>query len=526
MRWRLAVLLGFVAAPLEAAEVTSVVVGRIYFDAGEGEGLVEGREVDVKRGGRAVGSCVIDHASRRNASCAFVGGRRGDVGLVRGEAPPAPAPMEAPSPDAGPGLGGPSAPNRAGALAAAAIDRVEHAATATPDQRLRAEASVGHTSYLRADGDGTHRQRIDAAVRDIRLGFLNARAHVDLTVITYAARPGAARFRNGASAQLYVHETAIESRTRTQTWSAAVGRIRPWHAPGVPYLDGVQLGLRLFERRLELGILAGGLPDPIALEPSPERWLAGVYAATETRDDELWTRTRLRAGVANAPTVGARGELEGGFRLAWGRALQLAADARGLFDDQGADLASIRGSVGSQPTAWLRFDLDGRIRNPQLDYAGPSSLVGAEHASAAARFRVLPSLQISAIGGYGRLSEESFGRGWAGLEADFARLFGAEGGLSTGYQEAVGDLPGRTLYVQLDLHPDPSFDLLTRLSGFMDDTEGTPLLDIGAYAHADWRISTPFALRASLMSRTPVVDVGDGSLAAGLLARLTLVGRL
>lgn len=519
-------LLAGVRAP--EAELRSVTSERIYFSSGQAAGFAAGQTLSLRRGRREIGRCLIDRASRKGSSCLSRVGRVGDRArlLSRRASPSKPRPPEGKTLDAGPGRG--SALGAVRADVARALARmpdawIAHAPRVVRVPPLRAEVALGHVSFVRQGAPGVHRQRLDVALREVSLGLLDTRAHLQLSVLGYAGRPERPRFAVGEPVDLYVYETALTSRPRGRGWVASLGRIRPQHVAGVPILDGVQFGLRFSDDAVELGVVAGSLPDPLRLEPTTERWMASLYTVGILREDELWVRGRLRGGVIAGAEGQLNGDVEGGLRMGWAGALQLGAGARALISEQGqATLASLRTAVDLRLTPWLRVDGSFRWRDASLEVL-PEVAMGARHAQGALRFLV-GGFELSAVGGYGALVGPTRPeRGWAGAELA-AREFLSWGVVAVGHQEGFGTYPGRTSWIRaVFILKDLRF--LGRAAWYEDRAAALVTRDLGATLSAEWRLGAQIRLRGSLLGRLPLTPSMRES-AAGLTGRLTLVGQL
>ncbi|MCA9552501.1 MAG: hypothetical protein KC933_20880 [Myxococcales bacterium] len=504
------------------AKVVDATHRHAFFGAGTEEGLVVGTAVRIPRPGRDL-TCQVDLASDHHARCALAGAPKGERTCFVPAERPAKAGAQAtagPQVVAGAALG----PEVRAAVATAAGPHVVDEATPGAGRlAFRADAALTHHTFFVAQGGAYHRQSLQVAVRDIPLGFLGTTANVDLTVLTYAARPDDARFRAGSRAQLYVHETAVARRAVDHDLVLSVGRIRPWHAPGVPFLDGLQVGYRPAQG-LEFGVLGGGLPDLVAMEPGLKRWMAGAYAAYA----QAWTRARLdvaaRGGVVRAPETGTQGEVEASLRLGYQRLGAVWAAGRLAVGDGGPRLASLRAWADVEPVTGLRVSLEGRMRDGGPDPYAPGMVVDADHARAAVRWEGWRGISLGLAGGVGRLSEDDLARGVVGPEVGLPTLFGHAGGLWVGYQEALGWLPGRTAWVQLQLRPAERLSLWLRPLYREDHPEAGALREVGGFAQADLTLLSFLRARASVFGRVPLTDLGTTLGGGGLVARISLVG--
>lgn len=493
-----------------------------YFDAGLDEGLAPGVTVRVLRSGRDL-TCEVERASAHHARCVLSGAPRGARACFTPAVIAAPAVS---STVAGPGASerGLASAELQGALTTKGGPRVVDRATPGAGRlALRADAALTHHSFFVAGGDALHRQSLQVSVRDVPLGFLGTTAQVDLSVLTYAARPETAGFRAGSRAQLYVHETAVSRRAVEHDLVLSVGRIRPWHAPGIAYLDGLQVGFRPLAG-LEVGALGGGLPDLVALEPHLDRWMAGAYVAYA----RAWSRARVdlaaRGGVVRAPDVGTEGEAEASLRLGYHRLGAVWAAGRLAVGDGGARLSSVRARADVEPVAGLRVSLDGRLRDGGPDPYAPDAVVDADHARASVRWEGWRGLSLGVSGGVGRLEQDDLARGVVGPELGLPALFGSMGGLWIGYQEALGWLPGRSGWVQLQLRPTANLSIWLRPLYREDHGEAGVLREVGGFAQVDLALARYLRIRGSVFGRMALTDLGDPLCCGGVVARVSAVG--
>ena len=130
--------------------------------------------------------------------------------------------------------------------------------------------------------------------------------------------------------QLYVWEAELARRPAQGGLALALGRVRPWSAPGSSIIDGVQAGWRA-RSNVEFGVFGGGVPDPGTLAPSFERHTAGAYLAFQSTGDASsvvrYVRQETRFAYSNSPELGRRVEAEALAQMSLGRTLDLGAEA-------------------------------------------------------------------------------------------------------------------------------------------------------------------------------------------------------
>ncbi len=498
-------LLLFSASP---GNVTYVTADRAYWDLGSADGLQMGSAVTLSRRNRVVAQCQVDRLAAHHASCSVAGARAGDS--VRADLVPPPQPS-APKPDRGP-WAPPLPPLTAPVPFALVEDQPSPAATIFG---ASGRATLSHEAWFSV-GDARpdfNRERLDLQ-GFVPLGFLNTSLALDLVAIGVSQRPVDARFRADQRAQLYVLQLALESRQEGRSWAASAGRIRPW-APGVMNLDGVELGWT--PGNFELGVLAGALPAPFTLGVSAERWLANGYWGLEA-GDQYHLFHRGRAGVVHSE-LGSTLEIEAEVGLSSKR---WRSNLGGRYSD---GFASARGHLDWRPLDTLELYLDGRYRRGRIDPFGPAyAIMGANHAQVGARWEFGPGW-VSANGGWGQMRADDALRIWIGPEVGVPSFGPFPGTLSLGYQESLGWLPGRTIWLDSQL-PLGSLQVNGRLSYLQDTIEGGALTELGVYGSLRWRLGQRFELQATLLGRVPLADVGGAFSPLGLAGRIGIAGVL
>lgn len=513
---------------LRSAKLVDLSRDHAFFGVGTSEGLNKGDEVRFVRRGQEVRRCTVDAAAAHQARCAVeTVGSQDAACYVRAAAPQEAAQA---SQAIGPGRGRlnpPSIKKAQLALAKQGVPEVvDQSAGVTGPLSFRADAALSHSSFVRLGQGrpGTHRQTLSGSIRDIPLGFFDTRASVDFTVLTYAARPEEANYRTQANAMLFVHETSVARRSVDDGLVLAVGRIRPMHSPGVPFLDGAQVGFR-FSDNLELGVLGGALPDLVRLEPSLDRWTAGAYGRWVVANSDLRWDGSARAGFVRG--TASQGEVEASTRLGVSSWFAAALGARVRADRDGVGLSSLRGRVDLHPADAWTVGLDGRFRDAVDDpFAAGLPVVGASHGRATVRWQQLSWLSLGLVGAVGHLDADNLTLFVAGPEVVLPKLFGTLGGLSIGYQEAVGWLPGRNVWAQTGLHPLPELQLWLRATYREGHEAGGVLHEVGGFAQAGWQISRMIQVRGSLFSRVGFTGDAGSSAAANFVGRVALVAAL
>ena len=126
-------------------------------------------------------------------------------------------------------------------------------------------------------------ERLDVAVRGAPVGAGFA-LYADLSARRWSLRSGAVLVRPDEQNQLYVWEAELVRRPTQGGLLLALGRVRPWSAPGSTIIDGAQAGWRT-RGDVEFGLFGGGVPDPDTLAPSFQRATAGAYLSVQSAGD-------------------------------------------------------------------------------------------------------------------------------------------------------------------------------------------------------------------------------------------------
>ncbi|MCK6551061.1 hypothetical protein L6R52_34820 [Myxococcota bacterium] len=534
--------------PRRASHVGSVVgrtKTRVYFDRGTDAGFTVGAKVEDTRDGRTIGTCVLEKASATRSSCEDRGVFAvGDtIRLTKPAAPDEPAPdAKAPS-NVHPGQRRVEAVPES--ISSAPVDKVVFERKGAGGEHLKprgleASASAGWLAWtsLGVSESTFQRGQVDVTINSAPL-FAGISARVDLSARGFVQRPESLRFRAEDAAQLYVYEAALEVRELGTHYVVSAGRIRPWRAPGLVLIDGVQAGLRTATGSLEGGGFAGVIPELATLGPATDRWTAGGYwSATGIFGKSYYLRNEGRVALLASPADAKWGEAESLVHAHLADRIDLGAGARVAFGgdvDGSFALDALRVDAGVRATDDLRFTAGYRERHasaPDLDPTVSASgwlVEASRRGDVGARWSVGQELVLGLDGGF--VSEldtvDDQLRGWVGPEVSLPSFFGPLGGLTLGYQEERGWLDGRMLWAQSALRPHERLALFVRLSYLEDTADDATLRELGVFGRATWTLSSWLTLNATLLTRTPIADV-DGSLFSGLgvLFRTTLTGTL
>jgi len=531
----LASVSGLRAAPRRTGgRVEYATAQRLYLDAGARDGLEVGSTLQLRRGDKPVSSCRVEAVSERRATC-IGAGNSGDTFVLSLAAPlviPEPERSAPPLPEA-------EVVRRRRVLEAAAHEKVDyHGAPAFTVLSGRTEVRLAHATWAEQTVGPWRQERLDVAIRGMPLGGGFA-LYADLSARRWSQRSGPIVARPDAPAQLYVWEAELARRPAEGGLALALGRVRPWSAPGSSIIDGGQAGWRT-RSNVEFGLFGGGVPDPATLAPSFERRTTGAYFAVQSTGDVdsvvRYVRQETRVAYTDSPEGGKRLEAEALAQISLGRVLDLGAQARVAHGDRepadSLDAASV--DVGFRP--FDRLSLLGGFRYrglsvPERD--GPGAVLSggaARHADVTASWEVASWLTLSGVSGLAKDLTTGISHRFAGPELGLPRLFGDLGGASFGYVAEDGWSSGRNAWVQLLTRRPRWLQVLLRVSWFQTDSLGAPTQDeLGAYASISAQLGPFAALRVSALGRAgglPGVRPlgGTGALLGGTLDA-SLAGR-
>ncbi len=523
---------------------------RAYFTIGASEGVAVGDELALMRHGKAFARCKIDVLAQSSASCRMTEATTGDEcraarGATSGARPKAKPPMQsdvAPSPT--------EAAAVEGALRDTPNEKIVYKAASVSAARGQTlfSASVGHSAYVTFDGRHYEQERIDLALHGVSLRFGGFRAWASLTAIIASVRPTEQRFRPNDIAQVYVWQTEFSSREVGRPFAFAIGRIWPHHTPGLPMLDGMQVGWRKKDGSAEVGVFGGTVPDPTTIYPTYRRWLAGFYFG-HTAQGPAGSPLRLvlhegRIDVRQTDKNGLQLETEMALQFNFGRKLQLATSARATI---GADswtapqFEAGRVSLSSQPIDRLRITAAFRYlgkRAINYDGLGEGFTLGRQYVGSVDVQGDLTRWLTLTVGGLVQHEEES-GNGRQSLlgELNFHGLPRRGGAVALGYQEAFGWMRGHAAYVQYSNSSLERLRLLARVT-YAEDltmTAGAWHREVSAWVQSDVRIVRWLSLRMSALARVVVAsptDAGESedgprnTTGGGVVVRADLVGSL
>jgi hypothetical protein len=520
------------APPRTTGRVEYVTAKRLYLDAGAREGVVPGMVLQLRRGDRVSSTCRVEVASETHATC-IGSGQAGDTfALSPPAASIAPEPAKPPMP-----VPEEEVARRRQLVESAAQEKVEFRGPyAFSVFSGRIEVELAHASWASQQVGPWHQERLDAAIRGMPVGG-GFTLHADLSARRWTERSGPVSFRPDDAWQLYVWEAALARRPAGADTTLALGRIRPWSAPGSSVIDGAQVGWRT-PNSVELGLFGGAVPDPATLSPSFDRVAAGGYLAAQMAGEGTsvvrYARQEVRLAYTKSPEFGRRVEAEALSQVSLWRIFDLGAEARVAGGDGASGLDALSADLGLRPLD--RLSLLGGFRYqglsvPERDGPGsPRSGGAARHADLSARWEFAPWVTVAAISGLAQDLTTGVSRKFVGPEVGLPRLFGEVGGASVGYTLEGGWSGGHTAWMQLLTRRPRGLQTLLRASWFQTRSLGAYTEDeLGIYASVSAQLAEFVALRIAALGRAGGVPgihplSGTGSLLGGTVD-VALAGR-
>jgi hypothetical protein len=517
----IAVMLG--ASPAFALPSTSqgsvvfVTGARAYLDRGAADGLTTGQGVRLFRRGAPVATCTLELVSEHAGTCRTSVARVGDAFVVvhhmREEGARR---VELPAPSA-PDL----ERDRAKALADAPVELVEFHPRAVVAGGGSAWVTVGASAWgARGDAVAYQSAQVDVRLARVPLGFGDLRLDLSVSAVQWQARPGEERFRPEQPSQLFVWQAEVSRRELDSRTVLAFGRMWPWHLPGVPVLDGLQLGRRNERGTVEWGAYGGALPSRLTLAPVRDQWTAGVYAALAQpgrRGDLVrFSRQEARLATRFSDTIGQVQEAEavaeaslGAWSLSGGGRLRHAAQI-----DAGPVIEQAHVELRLRPTstagAWAQLRHVGVA--PEIVPLLVNETVaidGGLHATGGGWAQLGRGLGLGLSGAWHDDRDSSRRALQASLELQAPRMFGDAGGLWLGANGTEGWLRSRGVYAQFVSSRLRRLQLVARVDASANrfaaaDARAVDLSEAGGYLHLQLRLGEHVRLRARALARLPL----------------------
>jgi len=496
------------AAQRKTGRVEYTTADHLYLDAGSRDGLAPGAVLELRRGGgeKVVSTCKVDAVSETHASC-LGNGRVGDSFAL--EAPPKTA-AAATEPRAAP-LSDSEVARRHRALDNSVHEKVDFQGAAVRPTIFsgKTEVQLSHFTWASEGVGPWHQARLDAAIRGAPVGA-GFSLYADLSARRWTSRSGPVVARPDDDFQLYVWEAELVRRPSNEGLALALGRIRPWVAPGATIVDGAQAGWRT-KGNMEFGIFGGGVPDPSTTSPTLDRSTVGGYLAFQSVGDVQsvlrYSREEFRVAYVNSPELGKRFELEGLGQASIGKMLDLGMQGRIARPDSGSTvLDAFTADLGFRPLEALSVVGGFRYQGtavPERDGPGVIFFGGeARHADLTARWEVEPWLSLAATSGLAKDLTTGVSRRYAGPEIGLPKVFGEVGGASAGYLFEEGWSGGHTAWIQVLTRRPRGLQVMVRAFWYQTQSLGPFREDeLGAYLSVSAQLSEFIALRFSGLGR-------------------------
>lgn len=448
-----------VRGPARSGRVQFITARRAYLDRGAVDGLVAGHVLQLLRGGRPAGRCSIERVGDHVALCSGPGIQVGDVFRVSPSPVRRPArhrPLEPPQDQA-------TLQERARALASATFHKVEAPASSPHGMSPAVSVSVGATGWsggAALDGGTPYLvAEVDGQIHRVAVGRTDLRLDLAFTALRWQLRPSASRFAPNVHSQFFLWEAQASRRQVEDTTVLAVGRILPWHMPGIAVFDGLQLGRRTRDGTSEAGIYLGSLPSVAGLAPTFRSWAAGAYAAfvhlPARAPRALGAALEMRAGAHHSPVAGQvrEGDLAGQlFAHSWsagagGRASQ--SPARGGAPVLEELHAHLRLHGLPRVGGWIQVRYAGRLVDEEAVLRNETpSRSGAYHGAAGIQLQLSPAMSLGTAADAHADRETGDRSVDATAELALPRLFGDAGGLWLAGTFTEGWLRSRGAYAQ------------------------------------------------------------------------------
>lgn len=527
------------SAASSGGNVQFVTEKRAYLDRGAKDGLAAKQQMQLFRGGRAVGSCAIETLADHQATC--VGGRprTGDsfrlpsrTGAKKRERLAALPPL----------IDEETLRRRAVAVSEAPYDKVDFTGLRVLAAHTHGEVSSAFTVWHTApDPNGDYSvEELDGTVQVYDLGASGVDFNAAFTAMRWGSRATIGRFQPTQQSQFYLWEAEFAKRRTDAKTVFAVGRIWPWHAPGLTLLDGVQVGRHNEEGTAEGGVYAGLVPLASSVAPSTA-WASGIYGAlVETGSKKSafrLAREEARVGVWGGPGTGLVADVEA-LAQVWLGAWSLGGGGRALrATDATPNMVIDRGylDLAARPTTTFGIGLHLRYFGPALPALAilqgvTPSPTGTFNMLAEAHWELASWLGASGSGGLNQDRDTGRSLGYGAAELRLPRLLGGAGGFSVGGELEEGWLRGRLLYAQVGTRIGDRVQILARISASSSEYEIPTLApnvdEVGGYLQLDGSLCTWLRVRASSLIRVPFLLQGatPWDPTFGLVVGISLIG--
>jgi hypothetical protein len=533
----------WVANPL-LGRVQFVTDRRAYLDRGTAEGMSLRQALALARAGRPIGACTVDSIGDHEATCVGARPRVGDTFRIGRHA--VRRATTGALPELAPLVDDSTLQARAAAIADTGIQKVDFNGKHAARGRATATVSSGFGAWM-SQGDpqgGYAQERIDGAIHGVEIGRTGFRFDGAFSAIRWNQPLAVERFRSGTPTQFYLWEAEATRRQQDGGTTVAVGRLWPFHTPGLTLLDGVQIGRQNEAHTVEGGLYGGLIPSAASLAPSFDIWAAGFYGALNQVGNKgsgiRLARQEARLGVWRGAATGLVSELEA-LAQAWIGPVTAGGGGRARWasDVDGGRVVLERAYLdfGVQPTADARASLHmryiGAALLPDAPLRAETPLVAGQlHALADAQLTLSPRLALAFNAGAHREGDTGLHQFHGGAEVRFPRLFGDAGGLWFGGEVEQGWVQGEDVYAQWIGRYAERLQVTARLSANATRFE-TPatvwnLHELGGALNVDGVLASWLRIRAWSLIRTPILVQGELASAAsfGAIVGLSLVGAI
>jgi hypothetical protein len=468
-----------------------------------------------------MGTCVVESAFDHQATCTGAHPRTGDgfrlpTGAVARKRAASPAALP-------PVVDEQTLRERAVVVGEAPYEKVDfnstHAFVARARASLQPQLTLWHTG---SDPGGDYTlEQLDGAVQVYDIGGSGLDFAAAFTAMRWGSRAATGRFQPTSQSQFYLWEAEVTRRRSDAGTVVAIGRMWPWHTPGLMMLDGLQIGRRNRADTAEAGIYAGMLPTTPSTMPSSDSWAAGAYGTLVQTGSNQGTfrlaRQEARIGVWNDPSTKLVADADL-LAQAWVDIWSVAISGRALVapsvrSGPSIDRASV--DLGARPTASVGANLHLRYIGAPL----PSTFTlvgeiptvrGLLSAFTNVFWNVSARLSLQAFASFNQERDTNQLIGTAGAEVRLPRV---GDGLSLGGEVETGWLLGGLVYGQLATRVAERIHLLSRLSlglsQFQTPTSAPNLAELGGYLHIEGTLATWLRLRTWSLLRVPFLVEGQ-----------------
>jgi len=508
---------------------------RVYLDRGAADGLAIQQNVRLRRGAAKFATCQIEVLAAHAAVCRGSGAEIGDrfevPGVVPGSPAPAPRPLPVPEDDE-------TLEQYERALADAPHAKVDFVSKAGAGLPPRVWVGVNASLFSEpGSADRYAYEAIDAEIRHVPIGSGSLRFDAAFTALRRQTTTDP-RFRPSVDSMFYLWEAEITRRQRDDRTVFAIGRLWPWHLPGLPMLDGAQVGRRNASGTIEGGVYGGAIPTALTLSPIDGSWASGLYAAATQGGSgaRMLSRQEVRVGVRDSTTVGLVREAEAVAQV-WSRPLVVGIGYRfrhaPLVDDSPV-LELAQGDVRFAPTASVRARaqfryLGGAAESRPLLRGEVQTRAGGYSGAADLAWDAFQRFGLGLLASGHHDSETGLDQADAGLELRSPRLFGDVGGMAAGASASEGWLRTRTAFIQV-MARTSRLRIFGRVGGgttqFAEPVLTPLTVELGGNLQIEGAITPWLRIVARSLVRAPVVLQGElpQDFLYGVVSRIDLVG--